>query len=64
MIEPLEPLAITVKDAVVVTGLGKTTLFELLKSGEIEGVKIGNRRLITYSSLKALIERNKTREAA
>ncbi|MEW6125020.1 MAG: excisionase family DNA-binding protein [Pseudomonadota bacterium] len=38
-------------------GLGKTTIFALLKASEIEGVKIGQRRLVLRASCDAYIAR-------
>lgn len=50
-----EPLTVTVQGARNITGLGNTTIYELLKNGELKSIKIGRRRLILYSSIAALI---------
>lgn len=47
-----DPLLLRVDDACKFAGIGKTTLFGLLKRGEIEGRKAGARTLITTESLK------------
>jgi excisionase family DNA binding protein len=36
---------------------GRSTVYELLKTGEIVGIRIGRRRLITHDSLVALVAR-------
>lgn len=38
-------------------GIGKTSIFKLLKSGELRGVKLGRTRIITAESVKALLDR-------
>ncbi|KQS02190.1 hypothetical protein ASG11_15535 [Sphingomonas sp. Leaf357] len=48
-------LAYSVTEACTVTGLGKTTLYSLLKGGRLPSCKIGNRRLIRRDDLEALI---------
>lgn len=53
---PTEPLAIGIKTAVKLTGVGRSTLYELIQSGEIDTVKIGRSRLIPYRSIKRLVE--------
>ena len=46
---------LTVSQAMALTGLGKTSIFELLKTNKLEGVKIMNARRITRRSLEQLI---------
>ncbi len=41
-----EPLVDSVNDAAVRLGLSRTTLYELMASGQLRSVKIGKRRLI------------------
>jgi excisionase family DNA binding protein len=50
-----EPIAHTIADAVKVSGLGRTTLYELIGAGKIEARKAGNRTLIPAESLRAYI---------
>lgn len=54
---PFEPLTVRVPVAIQLTGIGRSKLYELIKAGEIEVVKIGASTLITYSSLERLIGR-------
>ena len=53
---PLKPLAVTVAQACELTGLGETTIYELLKNGTLRSVHVGKRRLIVYESVEELIE--------
>ncbi len=52
---PTEPISVRVPMAVRLTGIGRSTLYELIKSGEIETVKIGRSTLIPYRCLKRLV---------
>ncbi|MDF0541169.1 helix-turn-helix domain-containing protein [Sphingobium sp. H39-3-25] len=53
----MEPLTVRIKTAVKLTGIGRSTLYELIQSGEIETVKIGRSTFIPYRSIKRLVER-------
>lgn len=48
-------LAYTPAEAAHATGLGKTTIYELLKEGRLKRVKIGRSTVIPRSSLLALL---------
>jgi hypothetical protein len=52
-----EPLTITILKACELSGFGPTTIWALLKDGQLEAVRVrGVRRtLITYQSLKKLL---------
>jgi len=49
----LDPVTVTIPVALRLSGLGRTKLYELLASREIESVRVGTRRLILFASLKA-----------
>lgn len=51
-------IAYTIKEAAAACGIGRTTLYGLMKAGELTPVKIGVRTLIRHSDLEALIDRN------
>jgi excisionase family DNA binding protein len=55
----LAPLTVRIPAAVRMTGIGRSKLYELIASGDIEIVKIGASTLIPVASLQARIERNK-----
>ncbi len=44
-------------EASVMTSLGRSRLYELLASGELESVKVGRRRLIPAVALEAFVAR-------
>ena len=54
---PLEPLTVRIPVAVRLTGIGRSKLYELIKSGDVETVKIGTATLVKMASLRQLVER-------
>jgi excisionase family DNA binding protein len=49
------PLAYSVRDAMAVSGLGRSTIFSLMAEGRLGRVKIGRKTLIPRGSLEALL---------
>jgi excisionase family DNA binding protein len=49
------PVTITVRRAGELSGLGNTKIWELIKTGELQTVRIGRRRLVLFKSLVALL---------
>jgi excisionase family DNA binding protein len=47
------------KEVMARTGLGKTRVYELLDECEVEGCRLGGRKLFFRSSVDAYIERNR-----
>lgn len=54
---PIEPLTVRIPVAIQLTGIGRSKLYELIKSGDVETVKIGTATLVTMASLRRLVER-------
>ena len=52
---PAEPISVRISAAVKITGIPRTTLYELMTSGEIETVKIGRSTFIPYRCLRRLV---------
>lgn len=50
-----EPLAVRIPDAVRMTGIGRSKLYELIASGELVSIKIGRCTLVPMESLRELI---------
>lgn len=55
----IEPLSVRISDAIRLTGIRRSKLYELMASGDLETVKIGRCTLIPLDSLRALIERGR-----
>ena len=43
------------REASLLTGIGLTRLYELLKDGTIKSSKVGRKRLISFASLESLV---------
>ena len=52
----LEPISVRVSQAVQISGLSRSRIYELMKSGDIEFAKIGSSTLILVGSLRRFIE--------
>ena len=53
-------LAVSPDEAARLCGIGRTTLYAALSSGELKSVKIGTRRLIMLDALRDWLKRNET----
>ncbi len=55
---PAEPICVRIAAAVRLTGIGRSTLYELINAGEVETVKVGRSTFIRFASLKRLFEKH------
>jgi hypothetical protein len=51
----LKPLAVPVKTACKIVGVGRTTMWSLITADRVQTVRIGRRRLVIFASLEALV---------
>lgn len=51
----LKPLHVTIHDAVELSGIPRTGLYEALKRGDLTARKAGRRTLIAYADLEAYL---------
>jgi len=56
---PVEPICVKVNDAARMIGIGRTKLYELIASGEIEAIKLGKSTRIMTASLHELVMRRR-----
>ena len=59
---PVEPICVKINDAARMIGVGRTKLYELIASGEIEAIKLGKSTRITTTSLHKLVRRQREPE--
>jgi hypothetical protein len=52
----LKPLSVTVSTACALSGLGPTKVWELIKKGRLEVVRIDRRTLVKFPSLERLLD--------
>lgn len=50
----LQPMAYRIPDACHVLGIGRTSLYELVKAGELKLIKIAGRTLVPHSEIERL----------
>jgi excisionase family DNA binding protein len=62
-VSALKPLTVTVRVARQITGLGNTTIYQLIADGILESTKVRNKRLITFQSLERLTTPSKSGES-
>jgi excisionase family DNA binding protein len=51
-----EKITLRISETVAVSGLSRSTIYELLKAGKLRAVKVGRRRLILRDSLQTLLQ--------
>lgn len=52
----MDELAYSINRTAKVLGVGRTTIYKLIKCGEVDTLKIGSRTLITTASITRLIQ--------
>lgn len=53
--EKPNPIAVTIPDAIRVSGISRTALYEALKRGDLTARKAGRRTLISFADLQAYL---------
>ena len=57
-LKPQTPIAVSPNEAARLSGVGRTTLYAALSSGQLRSVKIGTRRLIMVDAIRDWLLRN------
>lgn len=52
----MESIAVSVKGAAKALSLGRTSIYQLIREGRLETIKIGRRTLIKADSVRSLVE--------
>lgn len=50
----LEPLNVAIPEAARLIGCGRSTVYNLLNSGQLRSISLGSRRLVTMESIRQL----------
>jgi excisionase family DNA binding protein len=53
----MEKLLVSIPDTATALSLGRTSIYEMMRSGQLDTRKMGRRRLITAESLRRLVEK-------
>jgi predicted DNA-binding transcriptional regulator AlpA len=51
----VEPISLRIQDAVKASGLGRTSIYELIREGRLQSRVVAGRRLVMADSLRALL---------
>lgn len=54
-----EPISVKVREAVRLSGLSRSRIYELMRSGDIAYAKVGSSTLILVKSLRSFIEQHR-----
>jgi excisionase family DNA binding protein len=52
----MEAITTSVDDAAAALGIGRTKLYQLINSGDLQTIKLGRRTLIKTASIRALVD--------
>lgn len=55
----MAPLVISINDTAKVLGVGRSSIYGLMKEGRLESIKIGRRTLLTTASINRLTQGNR-----
>ena len=61
--EASDRITASIGEFCILSGLGRTKIYELLGSGELDSILIGKRRLVIVESYRRLIERQRAARA-
>ena len=60
---PIEPVSVRIPEAVRLTGISRSVLYEMIKARQLETAKLGRTTLIPYAALRRLVQQHTTRAA-
>lgn len=60
----MEPLLLSIGETCRILGVGRSTLYDLIGSGELTTILIGRRRLVRVASIKGLAASDVAAEAS
>jgi excisionase family DNA binding protein len=52
----VEPLAVSINDTVRMLGIGRTSIYRMIKDGRLEAFNLGRRTLVRVESIRRLVE--------
>lgn len=52
----MDVLAVSVNEAARIIGVGRTSIYSMIRDGQIETLKIGRRTVVKTSSLRRIID--------
>ncbi len=58
------PLLLSVEEAAIELRIGRSRMFDLIRTGEVLSVKVGGLRRVPYDSLRAYVDRLATEQSS
>jgi excisionase family DNA binding protein len=58
------PVVVRVPEACALLRVSKWTLYELIRTGQLETIKIGSRRVVPVAAIQGFVERRRGQESA
>jgi len=55
----IEPISVRIPDAVRMTGLSRSRIYQLIAAGDVEAAKVGRSTVVLVASLRALVLANR-----
>ena len=52
----MEPLVLSINETAKTLGIGRSSVYALIKSGSLDAIKIGTRTLLTTESIRRLAQ--------
>lgn len=62
--QSMNPIAVSPNEAARLSGVGRTTIYAALSSGDLKSIKIGTRRLITVEAIKDWLKAGEAENAS
>lgn len=60
----IEKIGYSIDETIEATSLGRTVVYELLRSGELESIKVGRRRIIPADAIRSYFDEQRAAQAA
>ena len=60
----IKPLALSIEQTRTVLGIARSTVYLMLKKGDLQGIHIGRRHLVTSASIERFLQRQGVTVAA
>lgn len=52
----MQPITVSINDTAKALGLGRTSIYALIREGRLETIKLGRRNLVKVESIRRLLE--------
>ena len=57
--QQIEPISVRIPDAIRMIGVGRTTIYQLIASGDLEAAKVGRSTVVFVASVREYLSANR-----